>query len=143
MWWSKWDPRKLEVLVGSLSNLTLKLQEKLQKTCVAVKGIIEYVGHTGSVLSGMITCVKQEGEFISCSGMRKAEGLGIGCEMSWDVALNGQQSAVCGWGGQQPNTPRGTEHHLPVGAGCACMQIQKEPFTSSPGFQLCRTGKKH
>lgn len=146
MWWSKWDTRKLEVLVGSLSNLTLKLPEKLQKTCVAVKGIIEYVGHTGSVLSGMITCVKQEGEkpeFISCSVMRKAEGLGIGCEMSWHVASNGQQSAVYGWGGQQPNTPRGTEHQLPVGAGCAYVQIQKEPFISSPGFQLSRTGKKH
>ena len=81
------------MLVGSLSNLTVKLQKKLQKSCIVVKGIMGYVGHSGSVLSGMIARVEQEGEepeFVSCPGMRKAEGLGIGCEMSWHVALNMQ-----------------------------------------------------
>lgn len=83
------------MFAGSLSNLTVKLQ----KTPTVVKGIMGYVGHSGSVFSRMIAHVEQEREepgFVSCPRMRKAEGLGIGCEMSWHVALNMQQTVVCG-----------------------------------------------
>ena len=78
--------------VGSLSHLTVKLE----KTYIVVKGIRGCVGHPGSVLPGMIVHVGQEGEgeFVSCPGMRKAEGLGTGCEMSWRVALN---TDCCVW----------------------------------------------
>lgn len=83
------------MFADSLSNLTVKLQ----KTLTIVKGIMGYVGHSGSVFSRMIAHAEQEGEepgFISYPGMRKAEGLGIGCETSWHVALNMQQTVVCG-----------------------------------------------
>lgn len=107
------------MLVGSLSPLPGKLRKKLEGTCVAVKGITGYVGHTGSVLSGVIIYVEREEEefeFVSCPGMRKAEVLGIGCGTSWRVALPRQPTAVCGCGGQQWDTPQGTEYQLPAGA---------------------------
>lgn len=100
-----------KALVGSLSHLTVKLQKKLQQSCTAVKGITDvYVGRPGAVLSGMAARVEREGEepeFVPCPGMRKAEGLGTGCETSWHVALKTQRSAGCGCEGQQRNTPLG------------------------------------
>lgn len=124
------------MLVGSLSNPTVKLHKKLQETCVAVQGITGYVGHPGSGLSGTIICVEQEGEelkFVSCPGMRKAEGLGVGCETSWRMALNMQQTAVCGCSGQQWGAPCGTQFQLPAstplcGRGMHVRADAKETF---------------
>lgn len=97
-------PQKVTSACGSLSNLTVKLQKKLQKSCTVVKRIRGHVRMPRICLSGMIVGVEQEGEeleFVSHPGMRKAERLGTRCETSCHVALNRQQSAVCGPGGQR------------------------------------------
>lgn len=97
-------PQKVTSACGSLSNLTVKLQKKLQKSCIVVKRIRGHVRMPRICLCGMIVGVEQEGEeleFVSHPGMRKAERLGTRCEQSCHVALNRQQSAVCGHGDQQ------------------------------------------